>query len=188
MDDGFYPVHKRQIKGARSGEDEVAIIDLGGNLGHDLEELKRKRPGLLGRFVLQDLPRVVAQIENPVPGIEITAHDFFAPQPYFPGARAYYMHSVLHDWSDADCRKILHHVADAMEKGYSKLLINENVVPDRAADRKITSLDWFMMALASSSERTESEWRALLQSVGLKISGIWTADSVVESLIEAVLM
>ena len=44
-----------------------------------------------------------------------------------------------------------------------------------------------MMALASSSERTEAQWRSLLQSVGLKITGIWTKEPGVQSLIEAVL-
>ena len=97
------------------------------------------------------------------------------------------MHSVLHDWSDADCRRILTQIVAAMEKGYSKLLINENIVPDSGADWRITSLDWFMMTLAASAERTETEWKELIQSVGLTVVGIWTTDSAVESLIEAVL-
>ena len=74
-----------------------------------------------------------------------------------------------------------------MEKGYSKLLINENVVFDKGADWKITSVDWVMMALTASAERTETEWSELLKSVGLRIVGIWTVDTAVESLIEAVL-
>ena len=97
------------------------------------------------------------------------------------------MHSVLHDWTDERCRIILQQLIPAMEKGYSKILINENVVPDVGASWKITSLDWFMMALAASSERTEAQWRDLLRSVGLRISGIWTKAPGVESLIEAIL-
>ncbi len=103
------------------------------------------------------------------------------------GARAYYLHSVLHDWTDERCREILRQLIPAMEKGYSKILINENVVPDVGASWKITSLDWFMMALAASSERTEAQWCSLLQSVGFKITGIWTKEPGVQSLIEAVL-
>ena len=97
------------------------------------------------------------------------------------------MHSVLHDWSDADCLRILKNTAVAMEPGYSKLLINENVVADIHANWQITSLDWEMMALAASAERTETEWRRLLESVGLKLVKVWTVDSAAESLIEAVL-
>ncbi len=78
-------------------------------------------------------------------------------------------------------------IAKAMEKSYFKLLINENIVPDRGADWKITSLDWFMMALVASAERTETEWTELLRSAGLKVVGIWTTDAAVERLMEAVL-
>lgn len=74
-----------------------------------------------------------------------------------------------------------------MEKGYSKLLINENIIPDQGASWEITSLDWLMMSLAASAERTRTEWMELLSSAGFKIVGIWTMDAAVESLIEAVL-
>ena len=103
------------------------------------------------------------------------------------GARVYFMHSVLHDWPDADCRRILQHIAAAMKVGYSKLLINENVIPDMGASWQVTSLDWIMMGLAASRERTEAQWRELLQSAGLTVVGIWTKEAHVESLIEAVL-
>ena len=97
------------------------------------------------------------------------------------------MHSVLHDWSDDESRKILRQLIPAMEKGYSKILINENIVPNIGACWKTTALDFVMMALAASAERTEAQWRALLESVGLKVTGIWTVGWGTESLIEAVL-
>ena len=95
------------------------------------------------------------------------------------------MHSVLHDWPDADCQRILQCIVAAMKKGYSKLLINENVVLDVGASWQMTSLDWFMMSLAASRERTEAQWRGLLDSAGLKVVGIWTKEAHYESLIEA---
>ena len=72
-----------------------------------------------------------------------------------------------------------------MEKGYSKLLINELVVPDKAATWSVTSMDWLMLALGAVRERTESDWRDLLESVGLKTVKIWTWEQGTESLIEA---
>lgn len=102
------------------------------------------------------------------------------------GARAYYMHSVLHDWQDERCQQILQNLRDAMEPGYSKILINENVVPDAGAAWQITSLDWTMMATLASKERTETQWRQLVESVGLRVEGIWTKDPACESLIEMV--
>lgn len=100
------------------------------------------------------------------------------------GARAYYMHSVLHDWADADCRRILSNLAQAMKPGYSKILINENVIPSTNAYWETTSLDIIMMADFASQERTEKQWRELTASVGLKIVNIWTRRRGVESLIE----
>ena len=94
------------------------------------------------------------------------------------------MHSVLHDWTDDDCRRILANVVPAMKPGYSKLLINENVIPSTNAYWETTSLDIIMMADFASTERTETQWRALVESAGLKITKIWTVRRGVESLIE----
>lgn len=72
-----------------------------------------------------------------------------------------------------------------MQIGYSKLLINENVVPNVGAKSSITSMDWLMMALGAVKERTEKQWRTLLGEAGLKVVGIWTYEQGTESLIEA---
>lgn len=93
------------------------------------------------------------------------------------------MHSVLHDWPDNLGRKILDNLVAAMKPGYSKLLVNENVIPDTGAYWETTSLDIIMMQIGSG-ERTERQWRALLESAGLKVVNIWTAQRGVESLIE----
>lgn len=75
-----------------------------------------------------------------------------------------------------------------MHLGYSKLVINEYVVPDVGATWSITSLDWLVMALGAVQERTEKQWRTLLERAGLTVVGIWTYDQGTESLIEAELI
>ncbi len=95
------------------------------------------------------------------------------------------MHSCLHDWPDAKAKEILASLKPGMTKGYSKLLINENVIPDMDAHWASTGLDLLMMTLFSSSERTEEHWRMLLESEGFKIAKIWTNEPGTESLIEA---
>lgn len=77
MDPDFYPVQELLVKGARTDEDAVLLVDVGGSLGHDIEEFHRKHPTALGRLVLQDLPAVIGQIERIDPAIEPTAYDFF---------------------------------------------------------------------------------------------------------------
>lgn len=47
------------------------------------------------------------------------------------GARAYVMHSMLHMWPDQRCQTVLENIKSAMKPNYSKLLINEHVVPAR---------------------------------------------------------
>lgn len=100
------------------------------------------------------------------------------------GARAYHLHSVLHDWPDETCQSILTNLAKAMTPGYSKILIFENVIPDTDADWQTTSLDLIMMSIFASQERTERQWRKLVESAGLKVVNIYTAGKGVESLIE----
>jgi hypothetical protein len=99
-------------------------------------------------------------------------------------ARAYYMHSVFHDWPEDKCREILRCIIPSIKKGSSKILIDENVIPDRNAHWLITSLD-IVISICASGERTESIWRQHLESVSLKVVGIWTYRRGTESLIEA---
>lgn len=95
------------------------------------------------------------------------------------------MHSVLHDWPDDVCERILENVKDAMEPGYSRLLINENVIPDVQAHWEATGLDLMMLALFASRERTAAQWKHLLEDrAGLRIVKIWEVGNGVESLIE----
>lgn len=72
-----------------------------------------------------------------------------------------------------------------MKPGYSKLLINENVIPTRGAWWESSALDLTMLALLSSRERTEADWYDLIEKkVGLKIVNIWSGGRGSESLIE----
>ena len=98
------------------------------------------------------------------------------------------MHSILHDWNDDTCRKVLSNLVLAMEPDHSKILINENVIPDTNAYWETTSLDIIMMADFASQERTARHWYSLIESAGLKITKIWTAQRGVESLIECELV
>lgn len=81
MDMGFYPVHDRLIQGARSGKNDVFLVDVGGNKGHDLDEFRSKWPDFPGRLIVQDQPHVLNEIETLHPAIEPMAHDFFTEQP-----------------------------------------------------------------------------------------------------------
>ena len=91
---------------------------------------------------------------------------------------------MLHDWDDRLCVTILKDIVSGMQKGYSKILINELVVPDQGAGWPLTSMDFMMMALCAVKERAESDWRRLIEDAGLKVTGVWTKTPDSESLIE----
>ncbi len=77
----FYPVAERLGKDVKSDEEAVLLVDVGGGMGHDLEEFKAKHPHLPGKLVLQERQEVVSQIKSLSPGIEANVHDFFTAQP-----------------------------------------------------------------------------------------------------------
>ncbi|WYZ42097.1 hypothetical protein EsH8_V_000992 [Colletotrichum jinshuiense] len=183
MDACSFPVGERLVKDVSSSPDTVFIVDIGGGIGRDLDEFCHKHPDAPGRHILQDLPHVIEQVEKVDPKIETMPYNFHTEQPV-KGARAYYMRSVLHDWTDEVCSNILARVTAAMKPGYSKLLLNENVIPPTGADWQTTALDMVMMTIFASRERTEEQWRNLLEPAGLRIFKIWSRGEGVESLIE----
>ncbi|KAF4614375.1 hypothetical protein G7Y89_g15363 [Cudoniella acicularis] len=181
-DPGFYPI-EHLTAGFDSTSNPVLLVDVGGGLGHDLQELCEKHGNLPGDLILQDREEVIATL-TPCTNFKATAHDFFTPQPILH-ARAYYLHSVLHDWGDEDCIKILHNLTSALKKGYSKVLINEIVVSEENASLAATSMDQLMLVLGAMKERTEGQWREILGKAGYKVLNIWKYPGVAESLIEA---
>ncbi|KAM5382706.1 hypothetical protein ACJZ2D_002289 [Fusarium nematophilum] len=184
MDVGFFPVQEKLIDGFEQTDNAVLLVEVGGSFGHDIEEFRGKFPDAAGSLVLQDLPPVIDQITKLDGKIDRIKYDFFTEQP-IKGARAYYLHSVLHDWPDESCLKILGVVMQTMKPGSSKLLINENVIPATGAQWEATALDFIMLTLVASRERTEENWKNLLGKAGLKICKTRTVTNGVENLIES---
>jgi hypothetical protein len=91
------------------------------------------------------------------------------------GALFYYIHRCLHDWPDADCLLILRNLAEAMTPGVSRLLISEIVMPRGRVDIQTAWSDVNML-IFGGVERSESQWRELLDSAGLQILEIHGED------------
>lgn len=177
FEEGFYPVSERLLSGFQGG---VLLVDMGGGCGQDIETFVKIHGG---RAILQDKECVIADV---CAGreFETQAHDFFDPQPVL-GARAYYLHSVLHDWSDEDSVRILKNLVPALKEGYSRVLINEIVVVEEKPVLAATSMDMMMLAFFGVRERTKRDWNDIIERAGLRISGIYNHPGVAESLIEA---
>lgn len=104
----------------------------------------------------------------------------------FIGAKFYYMRAVLHDWPDEKCRIILQNIIPAMDKK-SVILLDEMVLPDTDVHWHATQIDMTMMGSLAAVERTHAQWTSLLDSVGLKITNIYTyTPSIYESVMAVV--
>lgn len=179
-----YPVG-RLLGQAVPYEDTVFLVDVGGNQGHDLCRFRQEYPHLPGKLILQDLPKVVEGVSGQESGVEVMGYSFLDPQPV-RGARAYYFRSIFHDWPDHICQQILQNTIPAMAPDYSRILIVDFVLSDTEASLMQAALDIQMMSIGAGVERSERQWRELLDSVGLEIAGIWSQSSGMESIIEAV--
>jgi hypothetical protein len=187
-DTGFYPVAERMIQGFDSTANEVLLVDVGGGRGHDVAAFVAQHGASSpGKVILQDrepvIAGVVAATTEPLP-YTAEAHDFFTPQPV-KAARAYSLHSILHDWSDEDGVRILENLKPALKAGYSRVLLNEIVVSEEKPTIASTSMDMMMLAHFGVKERTEADWTAIIEKAGLKVLNIYTYPGVAESLIEA---
>ncbi|KAI4097712.1 MAG: hypothetical protein LQ339_006691 [Xanthoria mediterranea] len=166
--------------------DAVLLVDVGGSWGHELAAFARAHPDAHGRLILQDLPKVIEKVKGEAPpaSVECMAYDFFTAQP-IKGARAYYFRNICHDWQDTTCEKILVNTAQSMERGYSRILIDEYVLPDTGAPIRGSSMDFLMMMFCSGIERTKRQWESLLDRCGLEIVQVWRTRSDYEQIIEA---
>ncbi|KAK5658196.1 hypothetical protein OQA88_2169 [Cercophora sp. LCS_1] len=177
----FYP-----LPTTKTDPSSPLLVDIGGSLGHDLLSLRESHPNLTGRLILQDTAAVLSSAPHTTlssAGIEAMPHDFFSPQPV-KGAKMYYLHHILHDWPDDKCVEIIKNIKDAMTPGYSRLLVNEHIIPATGASWEATYLDLYMMVLFGARERTEDEWKVLLEGAGLKVLGVWRGGGGVEGVVE----
>ncbi|KAK9772983.1 putative O-methyltransferase domain-containing protein [Seiridium cardinale] len=182
----WFPVEGHLIGSKPPGKEEVLLVDVGGGRGHDLDAFITKFPAAGGRYILEDLPSVIDDYQEVNSAIEPVKHSFFDPQPIH-GARAYFLHHVLHNWSDDSVIKILTAIRGAMKPVYSRILINESVLPDRDCPAWKAEMDWWMMAIHAGSQRTESHFRTLCEKSGLVFCRYWAPPGGGDGIIEAML-
>lgn len=77
----IYPVKERLINGADPSPDASFLVDIGGNVGHDLERFRAAFPDAPGKLILQDLPMMIGQVKNLDSSIVRMEYDFRDEQP-----------------------------------------------------------------------------------------------------------
>jgi hypothetical protein len=145
------------------------IADIGGGNGTLLAGVLRAHRHLRG--VLFELPAVGADREplraaGVADRCEIATGDFFTGVP--PGADAYILANVLHDWDDDQAVHILGNCRRAMATN-SRVLIVERLIAENPADALPVLLsDLNMLVITGGKERTNAEYAELLIAAGLR--------------------
>ena len=141
------------------------IGDIGGGMGHLLSAILKTTPS--SRGVLFELPEVIAQAKATAnPRIDYVAGDFFKDT--IPSCDLYVMMTVIHDWSDSDSIAILKNVRANAPTG-ARLMLAEAIIDESATGSFPVDLDIEMLVFASGRERTESQWRVLLEAAGFDL-------------------
>ena len=152
-----------------------AIADIGGGTGTLLAAVLERNPNARG--ILFDLPHVVDAARTRLPAAisrrcEFVGGDFFKAVPR--GADAYLLKYILHDWDNERSRAILGRIREAMPAS-AKLLVVEDLVcgPNVPCDAKLGDVN--MLARTGGRNRTEKEYRELLQSGGFRLTRVLPA-------------
>ena len=149
------------------------IVDVGGAHGAFVAAALAQSAD--SRGVVFDLPHVVAsapaflESAGVADRVECVGGDFFDEVP--SGADLYLLSFILHDWSDAECIRILRSVRNAVPD-HGRLLILENVIPAGNEPHLGKVLDVVMMTILNGAERTHAEYAALLADAGFAIEDV----------------
>jgi hypothetical protein len=160
------------------------LVDVGGGRGALLQGILTATPGLHG--VLYDLAAVVADdagLAGPAASVtwEIVAGNFFESVP--SGADAYVLKRIIHDWNDADALRILANCRRAIREDGTLILIECVLRPPNEPDLG-KWMDLHMLLILGGRERTESEYRALLEKGGFALTRVIPISGV-HSIIES---
>ncbi|MFB8790492.1 MAG: methyltransferase [Potamolinea sp.] len=149
------------------------VVDVGGGQGSLISAILKANPTLKG--ILFDMPSV---IEDAIPKLAAdgvadrcvgVGGNFFESVP--GGGDAYLLKWIIHDWDDSQAIAILRNCYQAMSDNGKLLLIELVVFPGN--DQPIAKLmDLNMLVMMGGRERTETEYRALLQAAGFQLTRI----------------
>ncbi|MBK0870663.1 SAM-dependent methyltransferase [Saccharopolyspora sp. HNM0986] len=147
------------------------LVDVGGGQGGFLVEVLRKSPDLHG--VLFDEEHVLAQHRlgevRHSGGCEAVIGDFFSAVP--PGADAYVLKRILHDWDDEESTRILARCREAMDPD-ARVLVIDAVIPAGNEPHPGKALDMLLMTSLSGKERTKAEFEAVFAGAGLSVTRV----------------
>jgi hypothetical protein len=183
---GFHAAEPDAVANAYDFSQAETVVDIGGATGNLLAAIlsHHREP----RGILFDLPHVVADAPALIRArgltdrIAIESGSFFERIPVANGV--YLLSHIIHDWSEGQCLTILGICRRTISPN-SRLLIIEIVLPTGNAPHPGKMVDMTMLAVAGGQERTEPEYRELLERAGFRLTQVVPTESAV-SIVEAV--
>lgn len=159
------------------------VCDVGGGYGDLLSHLLDRHPHLEGKVlelpsVLDDEDRLWAPKRGVEDRCEYVAGDMFEA---VPAADAYVLKAILHDWSDADCVRILSNVHHAAPPD-GRLFVRERIVDDDP-DPATVDMDVWMMLETGGHERTRAEFEAVFERAGWVIDDVLAREAPISIMI-----
>jgi len=166
------------------------LMDVAGGHGYFICEALKRHPQMKG--ILLDQPSVVEGAKCTLCDMRVDdrcqpiAGNFFDHIP--AGADAYFMQHIIHDWDDESALRILGNVRQALAaRPNGRLIVVDMVLPEDSQPHPGKLLDLLMLMFPGGRERTEAEWRSLLDKAGFIITKILStkaADSVIEAVLD----
>lgn len=162
------------------------VCDVGGGHGHLGCALQKAYPQF--RMTVFDLPQVIDEAEHlwaPKLGLadrcRYVGGDMFSE---VPPAGAYFMKSILHDWSDDECRRILVVARKAVVRS-GRLFVADFIVPKPDQPDFSKLFDIHMMCWGTGRERTAAEYAELMASTGWRYDATHRAQGAFLSVVAA---
>jgi O-methyltransferase domain len=150
---------------------DETVVDVGGGNGSLLQALLELHPAMRG--IVFDLPATVREESRLGDRCTFVEGSFFER---VPAGDAHVLSTIVHDWGDESALRILRTVhASAGER----LVLLESVIQPGNEPSGAKWLDLLMLVIAAGRERTELEWRALLEASG------WEPTRIESGVIEA---
>lgn len=166
-----------EILAAYDFRDIRILMDVGGGVGELLGAILKKSPALRG--IVFDLPHCAEGASKHLSDAGVSGRCEFMSGSFFdsvpPGAEAILMKSILHDWNDERCIRILHNCRRVLQPG-AHLIVIDRVMPEKpepsAGNLSVVMSDLNMLSGIGGCERRKREFRDLLAKGGFRMESV----------------
>jgi hypothetical protein len=183
LDAGMTAIHGHETAAMLEAYDlsgTRVLADIGGGNGSLIAAVLQRYPELRG--ILFDLGHVVGRARDGLSGYGIDDRCSVIEGSFFDsipgGADTYLFRHIIHDWTDeqsvqilSNCRKVI--------PDQGKLLLIEAVVPLGNEPSLAKDFDITMLTFPGGIERTEEEYKVLLEQSGFQLNSITPTASAV---------